>query len=500
MKSLTKEIKLQKNVLELPPKASSRIDMTIDSNRIDKAILAVKCEKIKELLTIDLINLRKRTEIEELASEITITPKMLIFSLKEQNSFPIQIKSNGNFTVKGPKWLDFPNQIDPSSEFIVNCSRIPSDISFSRIIAIGAETKEIPVIAYRGSSNAVCNDSFELVYSGKNKYLSKVEVFNDGDRNMFAVITAVNDNSSLDIQISQPALIIEPNSSKIFTLIVSSDLSEETIIPIVLYTGDEVIRQIYALLNPDSFFAQVFTDFRSEIDNVQKRILNLDRKLFNKQFKDLVFVNKISLVAKKASKVTEIIASPTTLTMNAHSPGVITLINTTSHKIYFETKYQDEIYLSNDDGYIEGYGEFKITVTSKKIMNSSIDIILQTGIINIPVVYGIESVIKPTTFIVSTSVVDFGVCKLKNSKTTEIQVSNLTGRKLQLSLKCIKKSHVKESVFEFIRHVSINPLSICELVLEFSPSFCAQFEESVEIVNEDARESFVLQLVGNGTK
>ncbi|EAX92300.1 hypothetical protein TVAG_337200 [Trichomonas vaginalis G3] len=506
LKSLSKEIKLNNSIFEIDPKGITKLDLNITSNKAEKGLLIAKYNGIKQIITFDVKKYKNQYETEHLASKIDISPEMIIIPAVDQNSnaIPIIIKSNGNFTVKGPKWLEFPSSIEPNEEFSVNCRDFQREICLSRIIVCSENLKEIPILAYKGKSSVRAEEKVELFYSGEDQYEGEIEITNEGDRSMFCILTALDEHPGYDINISQSSAVIKKFSSLKFTFIVkvTDKNTKEFDIPILLYTGDEIIRQIKALLNPNCFFSEIFKGLQidDELGKFSKKILNFDKKYFNKIFKDMVFVNELTLFTRQNDNLSTILVSPTNLVMNPNKTSNLTLINTSQNRVYFEAKCVSDVKLSNQKGFIESYSELNLQVFCQKQIDSEIEIITQNDRIRVPVSFKTISISNLKSFSISSNIVDFGVCKVLKKKISEFQITNLTGKKIDLFIKSFKKSHVRESVFDYDKYISLSPLAIVEINLEFTPSFQSQFEECVEIVNQDDRESCILKLVGNGIK
>lgn len=166
----------------------------------------------------------------------------------------------------------------------IECGDIPestvlTDITFS---SESSASINVPVIAYRGASDLILTPPSPLE-KRKGLLTTTIEVTNKGMRSGFVIFTGANDNKR-EIHAS-PSYAAIPAAKKMnFKFIVDEGEGE---VKIEMHSGDEIMRQIRALLKPDSFYATQFADVktRDEISLFRENKKVFDEKYFTKIFK-----------------------------------------------------------------------------------------------------------------------------------------------------------------------------------------------------------------------
>ena len=145
---------------------------------------------------------------------------------------------------------------------------------------------QISALAYCGKSDILYDPPGKLSQISSKYYMGVIEVQNKGIRSGFAVFSLLQDKNNdnddiddIDISVDPPYVILKPNEKQLFKFISSSKDFK-----VVLHSGDEILRQIKAGLEPNSFFDFHFDDYviRDEISKIP--IYEFDIPSFNSIF------------------------------------------------------------------------------------------------------------------------------------------------------------------------------------------------------------------------
>ena len=156
-----------------------------------------------------------------------------------------------------PKCFIIDENIDGDQPIVVECKPLQKSVIFQEIEIFSNNflPKHLPVIAYKYGSDISCEESYQLCY-GVNQYSVKIEVKNNGNRIAFVVFTSGTENN-FNISVNPVSSLIYPKSASTFEFLIDSP-HLPTEIPIVMYFGDEILREIKAFLDPNNFFAKIF--------------------------------------------------------------------------------------------------------------------------------------------------------------------------------------------------------------------------------------------------
>ena len=441
-------------------------------------------------------------------NDIFVDPQTIVLpnvskEIPAQQTFLIECEST--FDVEAPKWLQFPTSISSQVPFTIQCKSIGRRETCSHVSIISkTEEVSVPVIAYTGKSIVSCPPNARLRYEMGQTYVGEVEVFNEGDRTAFALLTAAEE-MDIDVKLSPPACVIPPNYSQVFEFVVESPPKLGLEIPLVLYSGDEILRQIKAVISPSDFFVTAFDgiETQTEIVRFQKVLNEIDPKAFSRIFKKNVFVHKLKLITPDKNSAKRIAISPESILILGDEGARVTLTNMSPDNISFTAfALNPAVTVFPTQGIIPKYEEVQIFVDMLKKTTTSIELRTEDGVISIPVSYSKAFIADfpvgriRETFSLKSKVIDFGLCEETNTRKINVSLSNLTGNKISLTVRSKSKNYRTEKVFTYPFSVTIKPLSVSEFIVEFTPNMKYTFEEVLILDNDgDTQE---LKLIGKG--
>ena len=499
---------------------------------------------------------------DDIFSTIAIEPKFLLFanvSQEKPSQKTVKISCTEElFNVEGPKWLKLPESVESDVPFPVISTVLPSSECASHLtVSISEEQnffmpegyeiqqkeQSIPIIAYKGTSKVECNSkNIILKYKGKKQYSGDIEITNSGDRSAFIVLTTPNENVNISVLPSDIA-IIKPGETKKLTFVVFSSQKQQQKInlneTLLLYTGDEIMRQIRSFLDPQDSLSLMFNSIeaQSEITNIISYISELDLKQFAKVFKKSLKTIELTISTqvydiKKPVNTSQIAISPSSVSFQSlNSPFQLSLMNMSSEDIGFDIQKEqssfDYLIISPTTGIVPKYSEIPVTVSilhNKNLkssiqsaldnlqnefsafdnslfsskFNQSFQIITDDGVINVPVTFSPQIVqhrMKNKIFSVKLSIIDFGICPINTQKEISFPITNLTQKQIEVF---ITRSDIKHSTgFYFpATRVELKPLGLAEVLFTFSPKYDMQYEE--EIILETVNQSITMKLIGKG--
>ena len=451
---------------------------------------------------------KKKVVEKKKEAEILFEPQTIVLPNVSEDSPALQtliINCDSPFNIEAPKWLEFPTAVESQVPFAITCTQLKRSEACSHVSVISGDNEvSVPVIAYSGKSVVACPTTARLVYDLGQKYTGEVEVVNEGNRSAFALMTAAED-IDINVRLSPPACVIPPGSSQVFEFVVESPPKLGLEIPLILYSGDEIMRQVKAILSPDDFFATSFDDVDSdnEISRFKKVLNEINQKAFTRVFKKNVYVHKLKLFTPNKKQARRVAISPESITILHNEGAKLTLTNMSSEDVSFAAfALNPAVTVFPSAGIIPRYEEVQLFVDMLQRTSTSVEIRTEDGVFSIPVSYSKTFIsdfragkIKET-FSLKSKVIDFGLCETSATRKINASVTNLTGNKLSLSLRSKSRNYRTEKVFSFPFSVNIKPLSVAEFIIEFTPNMNFEFEETLLVENNDYVQE--LKLIGKG--
>lgn len=411
------------------------------------------------------------------------------------------------FELQGPKWLKIPQNIEADVPFMICCTALTSRVHASKLTirSDGLEPLTIPIIAYKGHSNIVCETKVRLQYSLDGRYLGQLDVTNDGNRSAFVLLTAAEE-LTIDVGLFPICAIIQPGSTETFKFLIDYESLPEMNIPIILYWGDEIIRQLKAYFSPSNIFSKTFTNIphENEIYEFNKIIDQVDRKAFSTVFRRNLKITNVQLYIAKLNREKRIAVSPTSLTFIASESARLSILNMSADNVPFQVFANNKaVSVQPDNGIVPSYSEFNLSVQMHSKLPTTIEIHTEGDTISVPIQkskysnsVGNDSSSPIKAFRVNRSIMDFGFCEISGIRRLNFQVFNLSARHININIRSIKKNWKGSNVFTFPPYIKISPLATSDVMFEFSPSMELAFEEIVQFESEN--ESYTVKINGTG--
>ena len=545
---VTKGLKVRSSVLEIEPNESADIQLNKSSVVADTSVVEVSCGKMKSTLSIcgndeedeehvqkedktptvlDLslsANMSMRRSIlqntrqgsfsyskrvieenTEVDEEIEITPSFVFFPNVCVNidvEATIKITCDSYFSIEGPQWIKFPKNIESGKELVLKCSELKERECASHIIVETSDNTPIPVFAYSGKSNLEFKKDVKLSYKGRNQYSGELSVTNTGNRSSFLLFTSPKDDIRIAV-LPSDAFIIEPGKTEVISFNIISPFVAKLKVPIVAYSGDEIIRQMRNYFTKNDIMFTAFKDVKTEneISAFKDGLSGLEDDDFDDVFKKNISITSITLLSILTEKKSmDVVPSPTSILLKGNEAlAHFSLLNMSSNDIGFDVEANESFTVSPKTGVVLKYAETQFTVHVLDL-NEQSNILISTseGLIKIPISVSTQKATlhKAKTFSIKSSIVDFGNCEVGKTKNIVLNITNLTASEQVLKIRRSTTKHFK--LFSVPYSVTLSPLAISELKLSFSPMKEKEYEEKVVI--ESDNDSSELTLSGKGIK
>lgn len=433
-------------------------------------------------------------EQEEKSHDIEIEPKVLIFpNIEEENYInrKMMVVCDGDFQLEGPRWLKFPKSIPKNQLFSVFCNKISKKSVVSKINAIsGNNIASIPVLAYHGKSCVEIPRDVCLKYSFSNEYKGKMKLINKGEISAFVSITIDEKHMKSNLLISNPTAIIPPNSSKSFEFIMKGIYQGTRKIPVKVFTGDEILRQILSITNPNHFFAQSFKNTNNEIEFAQQVIDDIDPKIVLSEFENNLRVNEIKIYNQSLTESKKVFVRPEALNVLVNNTSYLTISNLSSDKVNFTAfAFNPAVKVYPLSGILMGYSTVKLSVECSEEVESTIEIHTNAG--NFSIRVSSEDIPKPrniikqgkylSPFSLNVSRINFGVCENLGSIKKHVVIRNLEDKNIVVQLKLSSEFEKIDKIVRIPKVIELDSHSMTEFVIEFSPLQKVKYEAEIEL-------------------
>ncbi|KAK8846069.1 hypothetical protein M9Y10_020070 [Tritrichomonas musculus] len=451
-------------------------------------------------------------------SDLIVTHPSFISFFQSRTEATFIVTGVDHFEADGPIWLRFPKDVEVDSPIDIE---LKNNVFYNECevrtisdkIVIQSEISlphELPIIGYKGQSDISCVEKSVLTYALDDHYITQIEVKNCGDIPGFAIFTA-SDKTKNNVRIYPSAAIIDPDCTQIFEFIVDSKPQPGLSVPIVLYSCDEILRQIRALLYSEDFFCSDVPIDANEVIEM-KSVFNgnsIKKKEFNSIFKKLLHSKEIELYTFERTSEKRLAIFPLQIEAFPNDSSKFSIINMSSTTIAAQIHSRNRVIVVNPtNAIIKGYSEVSINVKLLTEVNSSIYIEYEDDTIEVPV-KSISEQLKDFTPAVKKKVkmikiepkfLDFGICYVDQpSRKANVKVTNLTHKKLCVTVqpRC-RNWKFPSKPFTYPASLKLPPFSTSEFIVEFSPSTAFKFEETVFVETENESECHKIRISGNG--
>lgn len=394
-----------------------------------------------------------------------------------------------DFELQVPKWLKVSQEIDVEMPIEVACPSLPSSVVGTEISisSAGYAKKILPILAYKGKSDVHCPEKAVLIYSMDDHYTTEVTVENDGDRLAFVLLTAAED-TKYNVRVNPIAAVIRPNSSEIFEFVVDSEPTHDLNVPIIMYSGDEILRQMKASISPTDFFSVAFQQVPviDEIEPFREYLSKVDAKEYASFFKKMVQINKLTLQSSPRSATKRIMADVTRVDFFNTNSSHFQLMNASNVPLAFSIySLHKSVLVEPANGVIRPYSESQILVQLKGPLDStSIEIRTEDGGISIPVTktksitpYQIKKNVFHH-FKIDQEYIDFGICDIGGVRKINVKLTNFNDSALNVIINSHKKSwRGFIQAFVYPPSIQLNAFEKTEMILEFHPSDNMKYKE-----------------------
>ena len=458
---------------------------------------------------------------------LTASKSLIVFPSvsSPSKSATLTISGADSFQLKKPEWLDIPESVSPDVPFDMYVRSIPTSTICANLTARTMDgSLVIPVIAYRGCARIVMDSVIEMNEVSATQYAAKVTVQNTGGRLGFVVFTQPDENE-FRVRVSPIAAVIPPNSSVTVKFVVLSPLKDQFSIPVVAYTGDEILRQMDAAVCPSDFFSVAFddVDVESEISAVAQVLESCKPSDVVSVFKSRLNTTTLTLNSPEQSfEFKQVTVSPSQIEFIGRDPVKLSILNLSPMNLDFVvTPRSSSLAISPLTGLAAPYGETSITVQMLRPDVTAIEIQCGSEHFTVPVSQMIpgkspEKVIhtEPTKtqhiaaakpakqtrktpdatkcggFSVDVTSLRFDNCVFGMLATKTIKLSNDEPSPMILQL-----SSSNSAVFMCQHSVTVPARGELPVEVDFRPDTTGDFQESLTIENDDNQ--LVLPLIGH---
>ena len=406
-----------------------------------------------------------------------------------------------DFELEGPIWCDFPSEIEVDTPINVRCKppRQPVTGALITIEASGSAPLSIPVIAYRGSSEISCANRVPLTWAMDDHYVVQMEIRNIGNRTGFVVLTAA-EGCKYNVRVHPVASVIRPNSREVFEFIVDSPQAYGMKVPITLYWGDEVMRQIKASLNPDDFFAEIMKSAptKNEIDVIEGYLQYLNPKEFAKRFKQSIQMKQIEMYSPEKTLSTRLAVSPPKLDFFNNETNTLSIINMSAYSMAVQLFCSEAtVIVKPEYSVVKPYSELRVSVQMLGKLSTTIEVRSEDGVVTVPIHivkdlprHPLKNICKKY-FKIDQKIIDFGICEVGGTRKINAIITNLCDDVITLRIRSRSRSwKMNEPVFNVPSSIRLGRFAKTSFIIEFNPQMEFDFEETFVIEYKDQSRLF----------
>lgn len=407
-------------------------------------------------------------------------------SQDNQQSFELAINAPRSFSVVAPNFVTLYNDSFTSNvPFIITCDSSPQteNTDYLRVISNGHISLQIPIISYRQTSMLEFDSTIIL-----NKNTAVLDVHNSGERAGFITFGMNNDSK---VTVTPIARILNQYESQRFIFNFESDPEKAEITAIY---GDEIIRQIKAVLRPNEFYATMFESqrIRPELALIKDALFKCDRREIASVTRKYVYQTHLRFVSN-----VQLTFSPAVLEFNSTFISKKLLISNNGFQpsqFVIET-IDNFVSVSKKSGEIQPESQTRISVSIKEPRNSILRIFFGNDSYEIPINYIENSsiIIDNPTFSASQPAVDFGQVEIGLTGESSIVLTNHTMKDIVLTIELPKRSP-----FTCQKIVPIEANNSTEIPVHFAPVIDDVFEATLKI--ESTSDRIEINLIGEGIK
>lgn len=405
------------------------------------------------------------------------------------------------FELQGPKWLSFPSDIEVDAQISVKCHSLPSVVTGSaiKIESQGSAPLLIPVIGYKGKSEMSCMTRIPLTWAMDDHYVVQMEIRNVGTRTGFVVLTAA-DGCKYNVRVHPVAAVIRPNSKEVFEFIVDSPQRCGLHVPVTLYSGDEILRQIKAKLNPDDFFAEVMKSVkvRDETAPFESYLQHIEPKEFTREFKKMLTVKNIEMYSPERTLSTRLAVSPPKLEFFDDETNTLSIINMSSDSMAVQLfASENYVILKPSNAVLKPYSELRVSVQMIGRVATTIEIRSEDGIITVPVQMVRDAAEQPLKklnkryFKIDQKIIDFGICEVGGTRKLNAIMTNQCDSIINVRVRSTSRSwKVNTPIFNVPSSIRLGRFNKTAFMIEFNPPFELDFQEEFVVEYKDQVSTF----------
>lgn len=407
-------------------------------------------------------------------------------SQDNQQSFELAINAPREFSVIAPDFVTLYNeQFTSNVPFILTCDSSPQteNTDYLRVISNNRICLQIPIISYRYTSILEFDSTIIL-----NRSTAVLDVYNRGERAGFITFGMNNDSK---VTVTPIARILNQNQSQRFIFNFECDPEKAEITAIY---GDEIIRQIKAVLRPNEFYATMFESqkLRPELAFIKDALFKCDRREIASVTRKYVYQTRLRFISS-----VQLTFSPAILEFNSTLISKKLVISNNGFQAsQFEIEALDDfVTVSKQSGEIQPESQTRISVTIKEPQNSALRIYFGNDTYEVPInfIENSSMIIDNQTFSVSKPAIDFGQVEIGLTGESTVVLTNHTSKDIVLTIELPKRSPF---TCQKIAPVEANGSS--EIPIVFSPVIDDAFETTMKI--SGTSDLVEISLVGEGTK
>ena len=427
------------------------------------------------------------------------------FQMEGSQTKTLVVTGCDEFELEGPKWCTFPSEIEVDTQISVRCSELPNSVSGSmiKIESEGSAPLLVPVIGYKGKSEISCMTKIPLTWAMDDHYVVQMEIRNVGTRPGFVVLTAA-DGCKYNVRVHPVAAVIRPNSKEIFEFIVDSPQMYGLDVPVTLYSGDEILRQIKARIHPNDFFAEVLRSvkIRDEIAPLERCIQHLDPKDFTKEFTKMIKVQTIQMYSPERNVSTRLAVSPPKLEFFGDETNTLSIINMSGHSMAVQIfSSENYVIVKPQNSMLQPYSELRVSVKMIARASTTIDIRSEDGIVTVPI-----QMVKDTAnhslrklnkhyFKLDQKSVDFGICDVGGTRKINAMITNQCDNSISVRIRSTSRSwKMNNPVFTVPSSVRLGRFGKTSFMIEFNPTIELDFEEEFLVEYKD--QATIFKVIG----
>ena len=471
-------------------------------------------------------NQRFSYSVSGIRPEISASTSLLAFpnvSSSRGTSVTLTVSCDQEFDVDVPEWIEIDDIRQSNIPIQLSVRSLQAPVVCGEVI-VRTETSElaIPAIAYRGCSRIIVDSSVELRSRSRSQGVATIDVQNTGGRAGFVLFTVPDE---FHVNITPKAVVVPPNSISSVKIVVPN--VGDVRIPVVAYTGDEILRQILARVSPTDFFASSFEhlEIQEEVAVIAPLFDSLKLRDINSLFKKNLRTTHISVrPPEKASAFKQVTVSPTQVELIGKEPASVSLLNLSSKPLEFvASSRSSHVRITPTKGTAPPYGEAIITVEMSKPEIACVELKCAGECFTIPVSPIAPTKVKLETsyyedhslsllsgshssistrqpqpkytdrggFSVSKCRINFATCEVGQSLTKSVTISNDEPAPMRLTIKS-----TNDAAFSCKKTVTVPASGNLVLDIEFHPDTLGPILASLLLENEDNQ--LTLDLVGEG--